>query len=100
MIVLNTPHNPLGKMFSKKELEEIGRIAVKHDLIIVSDEVVLLTSHEVIYFVSYWTMDIYNSMIDWTTNLTTELRPSHLSYRVAQLLSGQRERRLDVQDGE
>jgi kynurenine aminotransferase len=39
MIVLNTPHNPLGKMFSKEELEEIGRIAIKHDLIIVSDEV-------------------------------------------------------------
>jgi kynurenine aminotransferase len=44
MIVLNTPHNPIGKMFSKEELEDIGRIAVKHDLMIVSDEVVL-TSH-------------------------------------------------------
>ena len=40
MIVLNTPHNPLGKMFSKEELEEIGRVAIEQDLLIISDEVV------------------------------------------------------------
>jgi kynurenine aminotransferase len=40
MIVLNTPHNPLGKMFSKEELEAIGRVAVEKDLMIISDEVV------------------------------------------------------------
>ena len=40
MIVLNTPHNPLGKMFSKEELEAIGKVAIEKDLIIVSDEVV------------------------------------------------------------
>src|ERR1700738_255952 len=33
MIVLNTPHNPLGKVFSKSELEAIGRIAIEKDLI-------------------------------------------------------------------
>jgi kynurenine aminotransferase len=42
MIVLNTPHNPLGKMFSKEELEEIGRVAIEQDLLIISDEVVPL----------------------------------------------------------
>jgi kynurenine aminotransferase len=41
MIVLNTPHNPLGKMFSKEELEAIGKVAIENDLLIVSDEVVL-----------------------------------------------------------
>jgi kynurenine aminotransferase len=41
MIVLNTPHNPLGKMFSKEELDAIGRVAIEKDLIIISDEVVL-----------------------------------------------------------
>jgi kynurenine aminotransferase len=40
MIVLNTPHNPLGKMFSKEELEAIGRVALEKDLMIISDEVV------------------------------------------------------------
>jgi kynurenine aminotransferase len=40
MIVLNTPHNPLGKIFSKEELLAIGQVAVEKDLLIISDEVV------------------------------------------------------------
>lgn len=39
MIVLNTPHNPIGKVFSKEELLKIGELAVKHNIIILSDEV-------------------------------------------------------------
>ncbi len=39
MIVLNTPHNPVGKIFSKPELEAIGSLCVKHNILIVSDEV-------------------------------------------------------------
>lgn len=41
MIVLNTPHNPVGKVFDEEELLAIGRVAEEHDLIILSDEVVL-----------------------------------------------------------
>ena len=39
MIVLNTPHNPVGKVFSKAELQAIGNLCVKHKIIILSDEV-------------------------------------------------------------
>lgn len=39
MIVLNSPHNPVGKVFSRAELERIGELAVKHNFIILSDEV-------------------------------------------------------------
>ena len=39
MIVLNSPHNPVGKVFSKEELERIGAICVKNNIIILSDEV-------------------------------------------------------------
>ena len=39
MIVLNTPHNPIGKMFTIEELTQLARIVVKHDLIMLSDEV-------------------------------------------------------------
>ena len=39
MIVLNTPHNPVGKVFSKSELQAIGDLCVKHSIIILSDEV-------------------------------------------------------------
>lgn len=39
MVVLNSPHNPIGKVFSKEELQAIGDICVKHNIIILSDEV-------------------------------------------------------------
>lgn len=40
MIVLNTPHNPVGKVFTRPELEEIATIAEEHNLLVMSDEVV------------------------------------------------------------
>ncbi|KAL8949902.1 MAG: hypothetical protein Q9222_004027 [Ikaeria aurantiellina] len=39
MIVLNTPHNPVGKIFSKSELQAIGDLCIKHNILILSDEV-------------------------------------------------------------
>lgn len=38
-IMINSPHNPIGKIFTEPELREIGDIIIKHDLIILSDEV-------------------------------------------------------------
>ena len=40
MIVLNTPHNPVGKVFTRAELERIAALARAHNLIVMSDEVV------------------------------------------------------------
>ena len=40
MIVVNTPHNPVGKVFTRAELEKIAQIAEEHNLIVMSDEVV------------------------------------------------------------
>ncbi|KAH8811830.1 aminotransferase class I and II [Xylogone sp. PMI_703] len=39
MIVINTPHNPVGKVFSREELLKIGDLCVKNNIIILSDEV-------------------------------------------------------------
>jgi kynurenine aminotransferase len=39
MLVINTPHNPIGKIFSKDELTAIGNLCVKGNMIILSDEV-------------------------------------------------------------
>ncbi|CAM0142834.1 arylformamidase [Umbelopsis sp. WA50703] len=39
MIVINTPHNPIGKVFDEEELLEIGKVAEEHNLLILSDEV-------------------------------------------------------------
>lgn len=38
-ILLNTPHNPTGHVFSRAELELIAELAVAHDLIVITDEV-------------------------------------------------------------
>src|ERR1700712_398028 len=39
MILLNSPHNPTGTVLSRAELTEIARLAIEHDLIVVTDEV-------------------------------------------------------------
>lgn len=39
MILLNTPSNPCGFLLNEESLEEIVRIAVKHNLLVVTDEV-------------------------------------------------------------
>jgi len=39
MIVICTPCNPTGKVFSKEELLKIGRLAKQHDLLIITDEI-------------------------------------------------------------
>ncbi|CCG84375.1 protein of unknown function [Taphrina deformans PYCC 5710] len=38
-IMVNSPHNPIGKIFTRTELLEIGELVVKHNLIVLSDEV-------------------------------------------------------------
>lgn len=38
-IILNSPSNPTGALYSKEELEEIAEVAVKNNLIVVSDEI-------------------------------------------------------------
>lgn len=39
LIVVNSPHNPTGKVFSRAELEVIARLCVQHDVIALCDEV-------------------------------------------------------------
>lgn len=39
MMIINSPHNPVGKVFSRIELLEIGALCVQHDILILSDEV-------------------------------------------------------------
>jgi len=39
MIIINTPHNPLGTILSSSDLQLLEQLAVEHDLIVLSDEV-------------------------------------------------------------
>ncbi len=38
-IILNTPSNPTGMVYSEKELREIAEVIKKHDLYVISDEI-------------------------------------------------------------
>ncbi|KAJ4466150.1 pyridoxal phosphate-dependent transferase [Lentinula edodes] len=39
MIIVNTPHNPVGKVFTRAELEMIASLAKEHNLLVMADEV-------------------------------------------------------------
>jgi N-succinyldiaminopimelate aminotransferase len=38
-VVLNTPHNPTGKVFARDELEAVAELCRRHDVVCVADEV-------------------------------------------------------------
>jgi aspartate/methionine/tyrosine aminotransferase len=38
-ILINTPHNPTGKVFARAELEAIATLCIEHDVIALTDEV-------------------------------------------------------------
>ena len=40
MIIVNTPHNPVGKVFTRAELEKIAALSEEFNLLVMSDEVV------------------------------------------------------------
>ncbi|MCW2533594.1 MAG: aminotransferase class [Blastococcus sp.] len=39
ILLLNTPHNPTGKVFTDEELRFLAALAIEHDLIVLTDEV-------------------------------------------------------------
>lgn len=39
LILLNTPHNPTGRVFDRSELRMVASVARRHDLVILADEV-------------------------------------------------------------
>ncbi|XP_076789444.1 kynurenine--oxoglutarate transaminase 3 isoform X4 [Arvicanthis niloticus] len=38
-IILNTPHNPIGKVYTREELQVIADLCIKHNTLCISDEV-------------------------------------------------------------
>jgi N-succinyldiaminopimelate aminotransferase len=38
-VLLNTPHNPTGTVFTRAELEAVAAVCVEHDLVAITDEV-------------------------------------------------------------
>ncbi|WP_028783005.1 pyridoxal phosphate-dependent aminotransferase [Thalassobacillus devorans] len=38
-VIINSPSNPTGMMYTKEELQKLGEVCMKHNLLIVSDEI-------------------------------------------------------------
>jgi len=45
LFILCSPHNPVGRVWTKEELIRIGDICIKHDVLIIADEI----HHEFVY---------------------------------------------------
>jgi cystathionine beta-lyase len=45
LLILCSPHNPVGRVWSREVLEELARIAVARDLVVISDEI----HHDLVY---------------------------------------------------
>src|SRR5512137_371365 len=48
-VILNTPNNPTGKVFSRAELEQIAALCVEHDCLAITDEIyehIVFDGHE------------------------------------------------------
>ncbi|MFQ5799122.1 MAG: pyridoxal phosphate-dependent aminotransferase [Bacteroidota bacterium] len=39
MLILNSPHNPTGGVLTRDDLQEIARLALEHELLVLSDEI-------------------------------------------------------------
>jgi cystathionine beta-lyase len=39
MIILSNPHNPVGRVWSKEELQDLAALCIRHNIIILSDEI-------------------------------------------------------------
>ncbi len=45
-IVINTPSNPTGSCLTKENMQELAKIAIKHDLIVISDDIYTAFSYQ------------------------------------------------------
>ena len=67
LVLLNSPHNPTGKVFSADELATIARLCVRHDLIAVTDEVY----EHLIFDVEHLPLSRFQGMAERTVSISS-----------------------------
>lgn len=72
-IMINTPGNPTGTVFTPDEVAAIGALAIKHDLWIISDEVYAT----LIYGNNVFTSPFHNKALEERTIVVSSLSKSH-----------------------
>jgi cystathionine beta-lyase len=61
MIILCSPHNPVGRVWSRDELRRLSEICEQHDVLIVSDEI----HSELVYsWATFTTLGVVNERLD------------------------------------
>ena len=94
-ILICNPSNPSGKVFTRKELEEIAALAVKYDAYVIMDEVyehIVYAPHKHIYMNSLpgmWERTVSCSSLSKTYSVTGwrigyAIAPKHLMDRIKQ----------------
>ncbi len=77
LMVLCSPHNPVGRVWDKKELEELGKICIQHNIMIISDEI-----HADLVFKKFTPMA---SISDEISNITLTLNSPGKTFNIAGL---------------
>lgn len=79
MIILCNPHNPVGRVWTREELSELGKICIRHNILIVSDEV-----HSDIVFSGYKHTTLLGISDEISNNCIVCISP-HKSFNLAGL---------------
>ena len=66
LVVVNTPHNPTGKVFTRRELESIAALCLRHDAVALVDEV-----YEHIWFEPHLRMATLDGMAERTVTVSS-----------------------------
>ena len=80
MVVLCSPHNPGGRVWSRAELEQVAAFAERHDLILVSDEI----HHDLTFGVKHTPM----ALIEGIANRLIMMTASTKTFNIAGCHSG------------
>lgn len=93
-IIINTPHNPTGKMFTREELNEIATLCIKNDILVFADEVYDKLAFEMEHISMASLPGMYERTVTWnslgkTFSLTGwkigwAIAPLHLTWGVRQ----------------
>ncbi|MEA4921372.1 MAG: MalY/PatB family protein [Clostridiaceae bacterium] len=85
MLVLCSPHNPIGRVWTKEELAKIGEICRKHDVFVLSDEIhgdIIMKGHEFIPFLKACPESYDTAMSSMSASKTFNVAGLHASYVV------------------
>ena len=69
VFILCNPHNPVGRVWTKEELEKMGDICLKHNVVIMDDEIHCDFTYPGFKFTSFMTLDekYHNSLVLYTS---------------------------------